>query len=52
MTSPGARMSSNPIGHPGPPNAYRPPGMSPSMNQPRMYMPNPSGVSSINDFIV
>ncbi|CAF1031790.1 unnamed protein product [Adineta ricciae] len=50
MTSPGARMPTNPIGHPGPggplPNAYRPQGMSPSMNQPgpRMYMTNSPGV--------
>jgi len=51
MTSPGARMPSNPIGHPGPggpmPNAYRPQVMSPSINQsgPRMYMQNSPGVN-------
>lgn len=51
MTSPGARMPTNPIGHPGPPgvpmpNVYRPQGMSPSMNPPgpRMYMTNSPGV--------
>ncbi len=51
MTSPGARMPSNPIGHPGGslPNAYRPQGMSPSINQsgPRMYMTNSPGVRKI-----
>ena len=54
MTSPGARMPSNPIGHPGPPggpipNAYRPQGMSPSINQsgPRMYMTNSPGVKEV-----
>jgi hypothetical protein len=50
MTSPGARMPSNQIGHPGPggpmPNAYRPQVMSPSINQsgPRMYITNSPGV--------
>lgn len=51
MTSPGARMPSNPMGHPGagapmPPNAYRHPVMSPSINPPgtRMYMTNSPGV--------
>lgn len=51
MTSPGARMPTNPIGHPGPPgvpmpNVYRPQGMSPSMNPPgpRMYMTNSPGM--------
>ncbi|CAF3836824.1 unnamed protein product [Rotaria magnacalcarata] len=50
MTSPGARMPSNPMGHPGPggqlPNAYRPQIMSPSINQPgpRMHITNSPGV--------
>ncbi|CAF0840704.1 unnamed protein product [Adineta steineri] len=50
MPSPGARMPTNPIGHPGPggplSNTYRPQGMSPSINQsgPRMYMTNSPGV--------
>jgi hypothetical protein len=50
MTSPGARMPSNPLGHPGSggqlPNTYRPQGMSPSINQPgpRMYITNSPGV--------
>lgn len=50
MTSPGARMPSNQIGHPGPggpmSNAYRPQVMSPTINQPgpRMYMTNSPGV--------
>ncbi|CAF1212105.1 unnamed protein product [Rotaria sordida] len=50
MTSPGARMPSNPIGHPGPggplPNPYRPQVMSPSINQPgpRMHITNSPGV--------
>ena len=51
MTSPGARMSSNPMGHPGPgppmpPNAYRPQVMSPSINPSgaRMYITNSPGV--------
>ena len=56
MTSPGARMPNNQIGHPGPggqmppSNPYRPgmpPAMSPSMNPsvPRMYMTNSPGVA-------
>ena len=55
MTSPGARLPSNPMsltgpGGPPPHNAYRPqglpPSMSPSMNQtgPRMFMTNSPGV--------
>lgn len=52
MASPGARMPTTPIGHPGPggpmQNPYRPQVMSPSINQPgpRMYMTNSPGVKS------
>lgn len=63
MTSPGARMPTNPMGHPvpggppPPPNAYRPgmaPAMSPSMPQPgpRMYVTSSPGVSSFNSFLL
>lgn len=51
MTSSGARMPSNPMGHPGPgapmlPNAYRPQVMSPSINPqgPRMFVAGSPGV--------